>query len=52
MISYQDWEGYKPKKFPDKGRKRFQIFAPEIITPKGSSTSKSIYTDPSQSYLP
>lgn len=47
MISYQDWEGYKPKKFPDKGRKRFQNFAPEIITPKGSCTSKSIYTDPS-----
>lgn len=34
MYSYQDWEGLKPRKFKDMGRKRFQLAAPEIITPR------------------
>ncbi|CAD8056708.1 unnamed protein product [Paramecium primaurelia] len=36
MYSYMDWDGLKSKKWKDKGRKKFEQQAIEIITPRES----------------
>ncbi|CAD8154904.1 unnamed protein product [Paramecium octaurelia] len=38
MYSYMDWDGLKPQKWRDKGRKKFEQQALEIITPRESDT--------------
>ncbi|CAD8062739.1 unnamed protein product [Paramecium sonneborni] len=41
MYSYMNWDGLKPQKWRDKGRKKFEQQALEIITPRESDVFNS-----------